>query len=94
MLNIKIKELRTARNMSQVQLAAALGVTKQSISNWENNNIQPSVDMLIKIARLFSVSTDYLLCLNNRQFLEVDGLSQEQCAHIQQIINDIASRKK
>lgn len=44
MLNTRIKELRTARNLSQVQMAKLLGVTKQSVSNWENNNIQPSVD--------------------------------------------------
>lgn len=66
MLSTRIKELRVARNLSQVQMAKLLGVTKQSISNWENNNIQPSVDMLVSIARLFSVSTDYLLCLDDR----------------------------
>lgn len=37
-LNENIKQLRLARNMSQVDLAKVLGVTKQSISNWENNN--------------------------------------------------------
>ena len=41
MLSSQIRQLRTARNLSQVQLAKALGVTKQSVSNWENNNIQP-----------------------------------------------------
>ena len=60
-LNENIKQLRLARNLSQVDLAKALGVTKQSISNWENNNIQPSIDMLIRISGFFSVSTDYML---------------------------------
>lgn len=46
-------KLRLARNLSQVDLAKALGVTKQSISNWENNNIQPSIDMLIRLAQFF-----------------------------------------
>lgn len=49
-LNENIKQLRLAQNLSQVDLAKALGVTKQSISNWENNNIQPSIDMLIRLA--------------------------------------------
>ena len=53
MLSSQIRQLRTARNLSQVQLAKALGVTKQSVSNWENNNIQPSIDMLVKISRFF-----------------------------------------
>ena len=89
MLSTRIKELRVARNLSQVQMAKLLGVTKQSISNWENNNIQPSVDMLVSIARLFSVSTDYLLCLDDRQVLDVSGLSPEYVAHIQQVVDDM-----
>ena len=60
MLGEQIRALRTARNLSQVQLAMRLGVTKQSVSNWENNNILPSVDMLKKIAQFFSCSTDYV----------------------------------
>lgn len=48
-----IKKLRTAHNLSQVQLSEKLGVSKQTVSNWENNNILPSVDMLIRISRFF-----------------------------------------
>ena len=61
MLNERIRELRTAIGFSQVELAEKLGVSKQSVSNWENDNIQPSIEMLIKIAHTFNVSTDYLL---------------------------------
>ena len=39
MLNERIKELRTASGISQVELAEKLGVSKQSVSNWENDNI-------------------------------------------------------
>lgn len=92
MLNDRIKELRVAHSLTQVELAANLNVTKQCISNWENNNIQPSVDMLIKIAKYFSVSTDYLLCIYNRNFIEVEGLTDIQTAHIRQIINDILNK--
>ena len=84
-----LKMMRKSRNLNQVQLAAQLNVTKQTISNWENNNILPSIDMLVKISHYFSVRTDYLLELDNRFYLEVSGLTVEQIAHIQQIINDI-----
>ena len=84
-----LKMMRKSRNLNQVQLAAQLNVTKQTISTWENNNILPSIDMLVKISHYFSVSTDYLLELDNRFYLEVSGLTVEQIAHIQQIINDI-----
>ena len=89
MLSSQIRQLRTARNLSQVQLAKALGVTKQSVSNWENNNIMPSIDMLIRISKTFSVSADYLLGLENRQTLDVSGLSAEQILHLQALINDL-----
>lgn len=88
-LNENIKRLRMARNLSQVDLARALGVTKQSISNWENNNIQPSVDMLIHLSRFFSVSTDFLLGLDQRNYIEVSGLTDQQLAHITAVIQDI-----
>lgn len=88
-LNERIKELRVANGFSQVDLAEKLGVSKQSVSNWENDNIQPSIEMLIKISHVFSVSTDYLLGEDLRTYLEVSNLSELQISHIQQVINDI-----
>jgi len=89
MLSLHIQELRRARNISQVELAKALNVTKQSVSNWENSNILPSIDMLVNIAKFFSVSTDYLLGLDERKYIEITGLTDSQLSHIQQIIDDI-----
>ncbi|MCH5291161.1 MAG: helix-turn-helix transcriptional regulator [Treponema sp.] len=93
MLNERIKDLRIARGLNQVDLAKRLGVTKQSISSWENDNVQPLIEMLVRLARTFSVSTDYLLGENSRTFLEVTGLTTMQIIHVQQIINDIAGCK-
>ncbi len=89
MLGRMIHELRKSRNISQIDLARALNVSKQSVSNWENNNILPSIEMLIRIAQFFSVSTDYLLGFNSHQYLEVSGLTPDQLSHIQAIIDDI-----
>ncbi|MBQ2898916.1 MAG: helix-turn-helix transcriptional regulator [Oscillospiraceae bacterium] len=89
MLNQRIRELRLAKNISQVKLAELLGVTKQSVSNWENDNIQPSIEILVKLAKIFDVSTDYLLALENSRSIDVSDLSPEEIAHIQLIINDI-----
>ena len=88
-----IKSLRVSHNISQVQLASELHVSKQTISNWENNNILPSIEMLVKIAAFFSVSTDYLLELDQRKYIEVSGLTDQELAHIQQIISDICKKK-
>lgn len=94
MFNERLKLLRTANKLSQVDLANKLGVKKQTVSNWENDNILPSVDMLIKICNFFHVSTDYILGLDKKMYIEVSGLSVEIISHIQQIINDIRSNNK
>lgn len=60
MFATQIKYLRQSHELSQIQLAQKLGVSKQSVSNWENDNIMPSIEMLEKIADFFEVSTDYL----------------------------------
>lgn len=89
MLNQQIRILRTNRKMSQVELAKCLGVSKQSVSNWENDNIQPSIEMLIKLSKVFSVSTDYLLGLEEKESLDISGLSPDVVSHIRQIVNDL-----
>ncbi|MBD5142933.1 MAG: helix-turn-helix domain-containing protein [Oscillospiraceae bacterium] len=85
----RIKELRLALKMNQVEFANKLNITKQCVSNWENAYIQPSVDMLIKIAKTFSVSTDWLLGLNSQNYLDVSGLSINEIMHLQNIIQDL-----
>ena len=88
----RIKELRLSLGINQVQFAKKLNVTKQCVSNWENANLQPSIDMLIRIAQTFSVSADYLLGLNGKPTLDAEGLTNEQILHLRAIIDDI--RKK
>lgn len=93
MLNDNIKNLRLAFSLSQVELAGFLGVSKQCVSNWENDYIQPSVDMLVKIAGFFNVTTDYLLGLDSEKRIDVSGLSDKEVAHIKLLISDLQNRK-
>jgi len=88
MLGQRINELRIALGWSQVQLAEKLSISKQTVSNWENDNIQPSIEMLVRLAKLFHVSTDYLLGLDTAQTINVDGLPKTFIAHLTQIIED------
>ncbi|MGN1404393.1 MAG: helix-turn-helix domain-containing protein [Ruminococcus sp.] len=88
----RIKELRTSLGMNQIQFGRKLCVTKQCISNWENDNIMPSIDMLMRIATTFSVSSDYLLGLENQRTLDVTGLTNEQILHIQNVVNDLKQK--
>ncbi len=89
MLGDKIKILRLSNKMSQVELANKLNVSKQSVSNWENNNIMPSIDMLKKIAEQFHCSSDYLLELEDEKFtISTKDLTAEQFAHITAIVRE------
>ena len=89
MLHEKIRRLRTAHGITQVELAHRLGVSKQSVSNWESNNIQPSIELLEKIADLFGVTTDYLLGREDLQVLDVSGLTAQQVAHLQMLVEEL-----
>ena len=88
-LNENIRALRMARGMNQVEFAKVLGVSKQCVSNWENDNVMPSVDMLVKIADLFKVTIDYIVGRNERAYLDVSGLSDEQISHLSLIVGDM-----
>ena len=92
-LNENIRLLRTTKGISQVEFAKALDVTKQCVSNWENDNIQPSIEMLVKIADFFSVSTDFLLGLKNEKVIFADGLTDSEISHIRAIVQDLKKRK-
>lgn len=92
MLNEKIKKLRLSYNLSRVELANSLGVSKQCISNWENDNVQPSIEMLVKIARFFNVSADYLLDMDEKVLIDVQGLSEREIAHIKLLIQDLLDK--
>ena len=88
MLGQRIKELRTVFGWNQVQLAEKLNITKQTVSNWENENIQPSVEMLVRLAKLFSVSTDYLLGIDIIPQINTQGLPITFVAHLIQLVQD------
>ncbi len=89
-LNENIKRLRLARGLNQVEFAKAMGVSKQCISNWENDNVMPSIEMLVRIADFFNVSTDYVLGRNEKTYIDVSGLTDEQISHISLIVSDMS----
>ncbi|RKJ41156.1 XRE family transcriptional regulator [Acutalibacter sp. 1XD8-33] len=61
----RLKPLRQSMNLAQEQLACLLGVDRSTISSYESNMRQPSLDTLWRIADVFGVSTDYLLGRTN-----------------------------
>lgn len=61
MFGDRLKELREDQGMTQTDLANLLNISRTSISGYETEANDPSIDILIKIADIFNVSLDYLL---------------------------------
>ncbi|NLY72799.1 MAG: helix-turn-helix transcriptional regulator [Tissierellia bacterium] len=57
----KLKNLRVAKGYSQSQVAQLLDCSKSSISMYENDRREPSLDMLVKLLRLYEATADSLL---------------------------------
>ncbi len=93
MLDEMIRKLRLERGMKQEELGRRVCASKQSVSNWENGNIMPSIDLLVRLADFFGVTTDYLLGREDRHTLDADGLTPEQMAHLQLLIDDLRKRR-
>lgn len=60
-LGEKLQRLRKARGMSQEELAARMGVSRQAVSRWELNIALPDTENVVRLSELFGVTTDYLL---------------------------------
>lgn len=58
-----LQELRKDRNLTQKELADFFSTTQRTISNWESGRNEPPYEILIKYAKFFNVSTDYILGL-------------------------------
>ena len=86
----KIKTLRLEKHLTQMQLAERLGITKSMISAYETSTRYPSYDILIKLAALFGSTTDYLLGLDNKRYIDVSFLSD---SNIELISNFISALK-
>ena len=61
----RVKELRTARGLTQEELAQAAGVSRQSINSIERNRYVPSLELALTFSRIFACSTDQIFQLEN-----------------------------
>lgn len=93
-IGTKLKQLRNQRNISQIALAKQLGVSKSVISSYENEVHLPPYDVLLQMARIFGVSTDYLLGASNNKMINADGLTDTQIEAISMIVDELRETNK
>lgn len=84
----RIKTLRIARGWTQAELARRLGITRNGVNSWEQGLSMPSPALLVELARVFSVSTDYLLGIEHLESINVTGLGRKDIA----LLSELADR--
>lgn len=81
----RIKTLREARGWTQAELARRLNITRNGVNSWEQGLSMPSPACLVDLAKLFSVSTDYLLGVKRLETVNVTGLNENDIALLAQL---------
>lgn len=81
----KIKALREARGWTQAELARRMNITRNGVNSWEQGLSMPSPACLVDLAKLFSISTDYLLGVERLETVNVTGLNESDIALLTQL---------
>lgn len=85
----KLKSLRETRGMTQLQVANRIGVSKTMVSAYETASKAPSVEVLIRLSRLFGVSVDYLVCVDAAKVIDVSGLDDDSIALVAALVGKL-----
>ena len=89
----RLKQLRTTKHLTQGQVADRIGVTASMVSSYETDIRLPSYEVLIRIANLFGVTVDYLLCLQDKRHLDISSLTDEEAAVVCDMVNLLQNRR-
>lgn len=74
---VVLRKLRTDAGLTQEQLALRIGLTKSVVSYYEKHERMPSPEIVVKIADIFHVTTDYLLGVKKEKTIDLTGLSED-----------------
>ena len=89
----RLKQLRNAKHLTQEQVARRIGVTASMVSSYETDIRLPSYEVLIRIAALFGVTVDYLLCIEDKRLIDISELSEDEATVVCNMI-DLLKKKK
>ncbi|MBQ3482850.1 MAG: helix-turn-helix transcriptional regulator [Clostridia bacterium] len=79
-LNIadRIKYLRDKADLTQTDLARALGISRSAVNSWEMSLSTPSLSNIVEMTKIFHINADYLLGANDKIFADITELSNEE----------------
>jgi transcriptional regulator with XRE-family HTH domain len=91
---IRLRALRKERKLTQKVLADRLGLATSAICSYEAGTRYPSYEVLIKVAGIFRVSTDYLLGIEKGRYIDVTELSEEDIEILTMLVDSLRKKKK
>ena len=91
-ISTRLRQLREELHLRQDQVAQLMGVNKNAISTYENGTREPSLGMLVRLAHLYRVSTDYLLGRSNNRTIDLSGLTDQEATVVCQLV-EIMTKK-
>ena len=89
----RIKDLRENNGLTQTELAKRLNVTRSAVNAWEMGISVPSTALIVDIARLFHVSTDYLLGIKETATLDISDLNEKETMLVYSLVEYFKSIK-
>jgi len=89
----KLKTLRTEKKLTQKQVAAQIGLAISAVSSYESGTRYPSYDVLVKLANIFHVSTDYLIGMTDTRNVDVTGLKDSEIELVSQLVDMLRNKK-
>jgi len=93
-LGSRLRNLRNKKGLTQEQLADKLLISKSMVSAFETEARTPSSDIVIKLAKYFNVTTDYLYGLDNRELLDTTGVPESISSIMTQLVDYSKETKK
>ena len=88
----RLRNLRKQKNLTQQQLAVQIGVKNTMISFYEMGDRLPSPEVIIKMAAVFHVNTDYLLGLDKKESVDISDLDEDDKVIVYMLVDSL--RKK
>ena len=85
----KLHSLRTEMKLTQKQAADRIGLATSTVSAYESGTCYPGCETLVRLSRMFHVSTDYLLGLTKKRSIDVTGLDDAEIELISQLVDKL-----
>jgi transcriptional regulator with XRE-family HTH domain len=85
----KLKSLRIEKKLTQKQVADRIGLAISAVSSYESGTRYPSYDSLVKLAHMFHVSTDYLLGMTDKRYIDSTGLDDSDVELVSQLVEKL-----